>query len=410
MTAALLPAPFLCRPASLRRRERLSKRVAQPRASADATLAAFALLSTCSAAASQLEQRTWLGKAASAPVLALGVAACARGAGLLAGGGTEAAIGVIWEALLPIAVALSLLTTDVLDLRPYSTALGCFAVATAATVLGTAVAFALVGTALGPDASRLAACLCASYIGGSVNFAAVASAVGFASSGSQALCAAMAVDNLAMAVFLAVLLQLARRAEQPTHGMPVVMAVPESSVTTTSLATALACALCCTAMARAVATRMGAASWQLALIAGIAPATAALLARLPEGQRPSLAGAEQCAGSLLLLLFAGLGAAVDVRAAASLGLPTFAFIAVQLAAHLVVVLTLGRLLQLPRHLLLLASNAAVGGPATAAAMASATSWPGLVRPAILLGCVGYAVGTPIGVLMNHLLQRWPTTV
>ena len=407
MTAALLPASFICRPATQRRRAGLRTQVLPPRASADATLAAFAVLSTCSAAASQLEQRTWLGKAASAPVLAMGVAAFAQGAGLLAGGGTEAATGVIWDALLPIAVALSLLTTDVLDLRPLSAGLVSFAVATVATILGTAVAFALVGSALGPDASRLAACLCASYIGGSINFAAVASAVGFASSGSQALCAAMAVDNIAMAVFLAVLLQLARRAERPPHSMPLVMAVPERSVTVTSLATALACALCCTAMARAVATRLGSASWQLALVAGIAPATAALLARLPAGQRPALAGAEQCAGALLLLLFAGLGAAVDVRAAASLGLPTFAFIAVQLSVHLVVVLTFGRLLQLPRHLLLLASNAAVGGPATAAAMASATAWPGLVRPAILLGCVGYAVGTPIGVLMNHLLQRWP---
>ena len=376
-----------------------------PRASAD-TLAAFAVLSSCSAVASQLEQRTWLGKAASAPVLAMGVAACAQGAGLLAGGGTEAAIAVIWDALLPIAVALSLLTTDVLDVRPLSSGLVSFTVATVATILGTAVAFALVGPALGPDASRLAACLCASYIGGSINFAAVASAVGFASSGSQALCAAMAVDNIAMAVFLAVLLQLARMAEKPAHSMPVAITTPQG-VTVTSLASALACALCCTVMARAVAARLGSPSWQLALVAGIAPATAALLARLPAGQRPSLAGAEQCAGALLLLLFAGLGAAVDVRAAASLGLPTFAFIAVQLSVHLVVVLTFGRLLQLPRHLLLLASNAAVGGPATAAAMASATAWPGLVRPAILLGCVGYAVGTPIGVLMNHLLQRWP---
>ena len=378
-----------------------------PRASAEATLASFAVLSTCGAAASQLEQRTWLGKAASAPVLAMGVAACAQGAGLLAGSGTAAAVAVIWDALLPIAVALSLLTTDVLDVRPLTAGLAAFGVATAATVLGTAVAFALVGPALGPDAFRLAACLCASYIGGSINFAAVASAVGFASSGSPALCAAMAVDNCAMAAFLAVLLQLARRAEKPAQSMPAPLLYAPQSVTVTTLASALACALCCTALARAVATRLGSTSWQLALIAGIAPAIAALLARLPEGQCPSLAGAEQLAGALLLLLFAGLGASVDVRAAASLGLPTFAFIAVQLSVHLVVVLTLGRLMRLPRHLLLLASNAAVGGPATAAAMASATEWPSLVRPAILLGCVGYAIGTPIGVLVNHLLQRWP---
>ncbi|KAJ9507891.1 hypothetical protein QJQ45_021235 [Haematococcus lacustris] len=56
---------------------------------------------------------------------------------------------------------------------------------------------------LGPHGPQLAACLCASYVGGSVNFAAVAQAVGLP---AALVPAAMAADNIAMAVFLALLM------------------------------------------------------------------------------------------------------------------------------------------------------------------------------------------------------------
>ena len=42
------------------------------------------------------------------------------------------------------------------------------------------------------------------------------------------------------------------------------------------------------------------------------------------------------------------------------------------------------------------SNAAVGGPATAAAMAAARGWTRAVQPAVLTGTLGYVVGTPLG--------------
>ena len=53
-----------------------------------------------------------------------------------------------------------------------------------------------------------------------------------------------------------------------------------------------------------------------------------------------------------------------------------------------------------------ASNACVGGPATAAAMASARGWAAAVQPAIVVGTVGYAVGTPIGCLVGNALKSW----
>lgn len=48
--------------------------------------------------------------------------------------------------------------------------------------------------------------------------------------------------------------------------------------------------------------------------------------------------------------------------------------------------------------LLAASSAAIGGPATAAALAQSHQWDSLLTPSLLVGNVGYAVATFIGLL------------
>jgi hypothetical protein len=55
--------------------------------------------------------------------------------------------------------------------------------------------------------------------------------------------------------------------------------------------------------------------------------------------------------------------------------------------------------------LLTASNAAIGGPGTAAAMASSRDWPEQITPALLTGSLGYTIGTPIGLAVGALLQQ-----
>jgi len=364
--------------------------------------AAFVLLATCAAAAAYAEQHTALGKRFSSPVLALAGAASCSALGLLPG--SAHAVSIVWTSLLPVAVALSLLSTDLTELSTLGDGLLAFGCATLGTVIGTAVAYQAVGRLLGPHCWRLAACLCASYVGGSANFASVASAVGLSSSGSSLLVGAMAMDNLAMALFLALLLYLARR--ESGGGAAQVVASPSSSTTTASFAAALSASLCCTWLGQSLAWRAGMPSLGLAFVAVSASGLAALSSRLLRTHPEQLfAGAEQAAGALMLLFFASLGAGANIQAAAGLGGATLAFIVILLSVHLLVTLGLGRLLRLPMSMLLLASNAAVGGPATAAAMAAACGWS-LLRPGLLLGCLGYAIGTPIGLAVGHALSRW----
>ena len=53
--------------------------------------------------------------------------------------------------------------------------------------------------------------------------------------------------------------------------------------------------------------------------------------------------------------------------------------------------------------IVVASNANMGGPTTAAAMAVARRWDTLVTPAILCGTLGYAVATFIGTAVGNWL-------
>ncbi|XP_045811490.1 uncharacterized membrane protein YjcL-like [Trifolium pratense] len=65
----------------------------------------------------------------------------------------------------------------------------------------------------------------------------------------------------------------------------------------------------------------------------------------------------------------------------------FIFALVQVTIHLIV-LGLGKLFKLDLKLLLLASNANIGGPTTACGMAKAKGWESLVVPGILTGWYG----------------------
>ena len=63
----------------------------------------------------------------------------------------------------------------------------------------------------------------------------------------------------------------------------------------------------------------------------------------------------------------------------------FLFALVQVTIHLAVVLILGKVFQFDLKMLLLASNANIGGPTTACGMAKAKRWESLIVPGILVG-------------------------
>ena len=108
------------------------------------------------------------------------------------------------------------------------------------------------------------------------------------------------------------------------------------------------------------------------------------------------------------MFFAASGAAGSIRMVLQQAPALFAFSILQIGVHFLFLIGVGRgLLRLPKRELFLASNANVGGPTTAAAMAQAKEWKTLVLPALLVGILGYATATALALALGPLLLRLP---
>ncbi|KAL3135658.1 hypothetical protein ABBQ38_006137 [Trebouxia sp. C0009 RCD-2024] len=408
----------------------------------------WAALSACAAGGQVLEQRTSFGAALSAPLLSLLLALLLSAAGILPT--ANPVYDMIWTYIMPLGAALYLLESDLRQLlNAASSTFGAFIIGAAGSVAGTVVAWQILGPRLGPDGWKVASALCASYIGGSVNFAAVSQSLGLAP--GPLLAASMAADNIAMAVYLTAIMvipaenvvatatpqnhdctaldrpDLDSKAMQPpghacvetttpsttedttiTSGASTRAAVPAApSVESISLALAFGIAAC--GLGQFLAGAVGLPSINLAAMAVVASLFASVgssvTARTDATAATPFKGAETLGGAAMLLFFATIGAGVgSLTALRSTGWLT-AFIAIQLGVHMAVIILGGfGLARLPMQVVLTASNANIGGPATAAAMAAARGWPHMVRPAMLTGSFGYAVGTAIGCAVSQWLR------
>jgi uncharacterized membrane protein len=108
------------------------------------------------------------------------------------------------------------------------------------------------------------------------------------------------------------------------------------------------------------------------------------------------------------MFFAASGVSGSIALVLQQAPTLFAFSALQITIHFAVLMAAGRwIFGLPKNELYLASNANVGGPTTAAAMAQAKSWDRLVLPALLVGILGYSSATAIALGLGPILLRMP---
>jgi uncharacterized membrane protein len=107
---------------------------------------------------------------------------------------------------------------------------------------------------------------------------------------------------------------------------------------------------------------------------------------------------------VLHLFFVVIGIWSRVAEIAAVGVSVFFFTLVVIGVQALVVYGVGRLARLDVGTLSVASQAAVGGPSSALAVAVAREWPGLVLPGIIVGLLGYAVGSYLGFGVAYLVR------
>ena len=104
-----------------------------------------------------------------------------------------------------------------------------------------------------------------------------------------------------------------------------------------------------------------------------------------------------------MLFFVALGCKADVRLFLAIG-PIFLITAViVLGGNLAVLLVTGKIFNWSLEDIITASNATIGGPTTAAALAVNKGWRALVVPGLLVGLYGYAFGNYFGGFIASLV-------
>ncbi len=303
-----------------------------------------------------------------------------------------------------LSVAWLLLSVDLRDLpRAGPRVLGAFGLALVGTVSGAFLAALLFGDLLAPDTPGIAAALTGTYTGGSVNFVSVGRAVGLTGPLFAGLGAADAiVTALWLGVTLLIPVRVVQRAAQGTVPEPPPTTADEADEAEPRHPYAQPSPLSATAVARLLAVGMIlllAAEWLGARIPGIPVilwlTTLALVVGHTPGLR-SLPGAMQFGSVGLHLFFVLIGIMSRIPAIIEVGPAILYFTLTVVAVHGVIVFGIGRLARLDVPTISVASQAAVGGPSSALAVAVAREWRHLVLPGVIIGLLGYAVGTYLG--------------
>ena len=316
--------------------------------------------------------------------------------------------GVVNSYLLPLAVPLLLFSGNLSRVLSTGRLLVSFLCATLSTVCGSFLACALVPLAsLGPDGYMVAAALTARHIGGSINYVAVTDILGVS---AGARMAGLAADDVIVTLYFIALYSLAKagvkskdrdiRNGQRNGNTSVIqktfdrVADPTISVIDGATALGLSALLCAAGVS--IANYIGYAGGGVAIITLLTVFVATFAPK--SFLTPRLIASGESLGAILLqIFFASVGASGCLSIVLQTAPRLFAWSFVAVAVHLVGVVAFEKLFRFSRVETCLSSNANIGGPTTAAGMAAAFHWNDMIVPSILIGILGYTIGTPIGI-------------
>lgn len=319
------------------------------------------------------------------------------------------AYDTVWSYLVPLAIPMLLFKANIKRIINESgPTLVAYFLGAIGTIIGTITAFELLD--LGEHNWQLAAIFSATYIGGSMNYVAASEAVHL--NAPEILTAGVAADNLVMAIYFLVLfaipsIKFFQKKYKTKHlenagnsADTVIIATNNDAPDLMDMAKVftLASSICAIGFLAQDIIRINGSA--ILIITAIT----VLIATAFHKGVSKINGSDQIGTFLMQIFFAAIGASANIGVVLSYGPILFVFAAIILSVHLLFILLAGRLLNLDLAEIVIASNANMGGPTTAAAMAVGRKWNALVLPAILCGTLGYAIATFIGVGLGFWLK------
>lgn len=310
--------------------------------------------------------------------------------------------------LVPLAIPLLLFKADLrMIFRESGMVMITFCIAAVATVIGAVIGFYLID--LGDMGAKVAGVYSGGWIGGAVNFLAVSQAVQMTPDQfSVAISASSVVSILALMGLIAIpsIRWITRLVPYEQAVVANISTQEEASANKTtpivklthiSGAVALSFAIC--AVAQTVAEFLDMAQYTILFIT--------LITIIVANSMPKLLGAIEGDFELGMLLmyifFVAVGAGTDAISFIASAFHLFVYGMIIIIVHLALVLTVARFLKVDLSEAVVASGAALVGPAVTAAIATSKGWKDLVTPGIMCGIFGYVIATFIGVTVTKLL-------
>lgn len=117
-----------------------------------------------------------------------------------------------------------------------------------------------------------------------------------------------------------------------------------------------------------------------------------------------IAGAQEIGTFLIHIFFGVIGVPASLPKIFQNAPLLLVFCAVIILINMIVSFVLGKLFKFSLEEIIITSNANIGGPTTAAALAIAKGWNELVIPALLVGILGYVIGNYYGIMSGSILR------
>ena len=277
-------------------------------------------------------------------------------------------------------------------------------------VAGTLSAVLLVGVLLsgwlGQSWISLAGLFSATFTGGSLNFVSVARSLEIAPS---LLLIATAADHVAFTAWFLVSLLIGGRGRRQHKAMdtPAVHCSASTPINAFALPSfqSVLIGLLWGAGVLLISERL----FDVLSVLGVDVPSILVLTTvaLIAAQFPQADSRSACYGLGLVLIqpfFAVIGLSSSLGVLFGDGLPVLLYAGLVVLVQAIVVLQARRWFHWPMAECLVASQAAVGGPSTALALAGSLERPNLVLPSVAIGLLGYFLGTYLGLAVSALLN------
>lgn len=341
----------------------------------------------------------------------------------------------VWGIAVPLAIPMLLMTCNLKKMwRDTGRFLAIFLIGSVGTMVGAVLAFLLLrGTSL-ENLAASCATMTGSYIGGGVNFSALAATF---MEGTTTVGSLTVADNLLMALYFFVLLAIPTwKLFSKNYNHPYIDEVEagineeqniekektrsaafwgRKEISIKDIAVNVAIAAGVVMVSKLLAGWIGGiiptGNFILNLLNSLLGSQyiwittlSIVIATVFDKQVVKINGSQEIGTYLIYLFFFVIGVPASIGALIREAPLLLVLTGVMVLTNMIFSLGFGKLFKFDLEEIILASNANIGGPTTAAAMAISQGWAKLIGPCMLIGTFGYAIGTYLGVIVFNILS------